>query len=85
MFLCTGQTGHLLEFFSSDVFFFYHSPELNFDRISINSMDATGQRDFVGMYIHAAEIISQCYFGLRSSKQFNYQHSLKHLPLCSTE
>uniref|UniRef100_A0A9J7ZVF1 Argininosuccinate lyase n=1 Tax=Cyprinus carpio carpio TaxID=630221 RepID=A0A9J7ZVF1_CYPCA len=33
---------------------FFHSPELNFDSISINSMDATGQRDFVGMYNHAA-------------------------------
>ncbi len=43
--------------FSSDVFFLYHSPELNFDSISINSMDATGQRDFVGMYNNAAKII----------------------------
>uniref|UniRef100_A0A8C1SWF7 Argininosuccinate lyase n=1 Tax=Cyprinus carpio TaxID=7962 RepID=A0A8C1SWF7_CYPCA len=38
-------------FFHLMYFFFYHSPELNFDRISINSMDATGQRDFVAEFL----------------------------------
>ncbi len=42
--------------FSSDLFI-YLSPELDFASISINSMDATGQRDFVGMYNNAAKII----------------------------
>uniref|UniRef100_A0A8C2EFU5 argininosuccinate lyase n=1 Tax=Cyprinus carpio TaxID=7962 RepID=A0A8C2EFU5_CYPCA len=38
-------------FFHLMYFFFNHSPELNFDRISINSMDATGQRDFVAEFL----------------------------------
>ncbi len=56
MFVYTGQTGHLFELFIWCIFL-YHSPELNFDGISINSMDGTGQRDFVGMYNNAAKII----------------------------
>uniref|UniRef100_A0A9J8D750 Argininosuccinate lyase n=1 Tax=Cyprinus carpio carpio TaxID=630221 RepID=A0A9J8D750_CYPCA len=35
---------------------FFHSPELNFDSISINSMDATGQRDFVAEFLFWASM-----------------------------
>uniref|UniRef100_A0A671NB94 Argininosuccinate lyase n=1 Tax=Sinocyclocheilus anshuiensis TaxID=1608454 RepID=A0A671NB94_9TELE len=35
---------------------FFHSPELKFDSISINSMDATGQRDFVAEFLFWASM-----------------------------